>query len=299
MVIFSTIEGCKEIRSHLPNWMSALSPHHQDITEIRLDASPPLLALPGPRMKRNPSLSKVSAWTGEDVRYAREDIKEAERGNRTPLLEDPEEKTNKQWNHLQDYSLWEQGVICFRKYERKATNLLVKLLLHLTLLSAFESLFYFFYVSSLEDGGIKKTINVFINSAVQRCQNMTIAEIQLINDFVDPLVNTTYIIAEGNTSELVRRHINEKLMDLSWEYAGGLMGVFTALTLYALVRRLDVDWKHAILDNVATLSLLAGYEVLFFNQIIYKYQPLTTHEISRDAVERLQGACGLFQASAT
>ena len=272
--------------------MSALA---QDVIDIRLDASPPLLALPGPRMKRNPSLSKVSAWTAEDVRSAREDMKEAEKGNRTPLLEDSEEKTSKQRNHLQDYTLWEQAIICFRKYERKATNLLVKLLLHLTLLSAFESLFYFFYVSSLEDGGIKKTINVFINSAVQQCQNMTTAEIQLINDFVDPLVNTTYIFAEGNASELARRHVNNKLMDLSWEYAGGLMGVFTALTLYALVRRLDIDWKSAILDNVATLTLLAGYEVLFFNQIIYKYQPLTTHEISRDAVERLQGACGLFQ----
>ena len=241
-------------------------------------------------MKRNPSLSKVSAWTGDDTR-------EAEKGNRTPLLEDSEEKTNKQKNQIQDYSPWEQAIICFRKYEKRATNLLVKLLLHLTLLSAFESLFYFFYVSSLEDGGIRRTIDVFINSAVQQCQNMTDTEIQIINDFVDPLVNTTLIIAEGNSSELTRRHINNKLMDLSWEYAGGLMGVFTALTLYALVRRLDVDWKNAILDNVATLALLAGYEVVFFNQIIYKYQPLTTHEISRDAVERLQTACGLFQAS--
>jgi hypothetical protein len=264
-----------------------------DRLEIKLDASPPL----GPigangtsyRMKRTPSLTKVSAWTGSDNEEKEE---KEEKGNRTPLLQD---ELGRFKHLLQDYSWFEIAVIYFHKYEKDVANLLVKLLFHMSLISIFESVFFFYYVSSLEDHGIGTTINTFVDGAVHLCSNMTTFDIQLINDFVDPFVNVTQIVLEGDRSEVARSHFNEQIMERSWEYAGGLAGMFLCLLFYVTVRKIEVKWGTILLENTLMVSLLGAYEVLFFNKIIYHYQPLTSEEIRRDAVEKLGMMCGLFQ----
>jgi hypothetical protein len=268
----------------------------EGITEIKLDASPPN----GPvgtsyRMKRTPSLTKVSAWNGLVEGQETNDAK----GNRTPLLHEDAEDADKhiKIKHLlQDYSLLEIAVICFHRYEKKVANVLMKLLFHLCLISVFESIFFFFYVSSLEDNGIEKTINTFVNGAVQLCRNMTAFDIQVINDFVDPYVNVTQIVTEGARSELARTHFNDRIMDQSWEYAGGLSGMLLCLVFYVLVRKIHIKWGPILIENTLMVSLLGAYEVLFFNKIIYHYQPLTTQEISRNAVQKLSSMCGLFES---
>jgi hypothetical protein len=40
--------------------------------------------------------------------------------------------------------------------------------------------------------------------------------------------------------------------------------------------------------------LLALYELMFLNTIIYPYEPISTAEIEQNAVEALQGACGVL-----
>ena len=127
-----------------------------EITEIKIDSSPPMMGLPGPtgtslRMKRNPSLTKVSTWNGMMTREHDElveDQEEQKKGNRTPLLQ---EELGRFKHLLEDYSWFEITVIYFNKYEKDVANLLVKLLFHMSLISIFESIFFFFYVSSLED----------------------------------------------------------------------------------------------------------------------------------------------------
>lgn len=261
-----------------------------DRLEIKLDASPPLgpIATNGTsyRMKRTPSLTKVSAWTGSDV-----DEKE-EKGNRTPLLQ---EELGRFKHLLQEYSWFEIIVIYFHKYEKDVVNLLVKLLFHMSLISIFESVFFFFYVSSLEDSGIGRTIHTFVDGAVHLCSNMTTLDIHIINDFIDPFVNVTQVVLAGNQSELARSHFNNAIMERSWEYAGGLGGMFLCLLFYVVFRKIEIKWTTILLENTLMVSLLGAYEVLFFNNIIYHYQPLSTEEISRDAVEKLGSACGLFQ----
>jgi hypothetical protein len=40
---------------------------------------------------------------------------------------------------------------------------------------------------------------------------------------------------------------------------------------------------------------LALYELMFFNTIIYPYHPISTEEIERNAIEKLQGSCGILK----
>lgn len=255
-----------------------------DTTEIKIVDSPPLNAIPSPHhlLKRIPSLTKVSSWTTE----------EAERINRTPLLNETEEKHDR-WRSS-DYSCLERVVIGFHKQERRLLHVAMKLLLHIQLISIFESIFFFMYVSSLEDNGIEKTMSTFINGAVNQCQNMTLSEIDFLNQYLGSYVNRTEINWAGDQSLANRTHWNQHIMDQSWFYVGGISGCFLLLVVYSKLRKIDIEWDAVLVENVIMVCLLAVYEIIFFNTIIFHYMPISSPEISKNAIGRMHDTCGLF-----
>ena len=72
------------------------------------------------------------------------------------------------------------------------------------------------------------------------------------------------------------------------------MGLFSIVIIYVKCRRIKIAWSYIILENTAMVGLLALYELLFFNTIIYPYQPISTEEIERNMIEQLQHSCGLL-----
>ena len=249
--------------------------------EIKIVDSPPLapIATPTQRMKRIPSLNKVSAWSAE------EDI------NRSPLLEGlKEEKTNP----LNESTLLERFIIGYHKHEKRLLHTLFKLVLHIQFISVFESLFFFLYVSTLEDNGLERTVNTFINEAVGACQNMTTLELDVINLYLGPYVNRTEITWEASQHVAERMAWNTHVMNQSWFYVGGLTGLFLLCVMYAKLRKIDIEWDTVLIENAIMVCLLAVYEIIFFNTIIFHYKPITSSEISKNAVEKLHDSCGLF-----
>jgi hypothetical protein len=245
--------------------------------EIRIVDSPPLAPLPTPtqRMKRIPSLNHVSSWSPDEE-------------NKSPLLQ--EEKHN----YTTEYALVDRIVISYRKHEKRLVHNLLKLLLHIQFISVFESLFFFFYVSSLEDNGIETTVNTFINGAVGTCQNMTAPQIEFINLYLGPYVNRTEITWEASQHVAERTVWNTHIMNQSWFYVGGLTGAFLLLVAYARLRKIELEWNAISVENLLMVSLLAVYEIVFFNTIIFHYKPITSSEISRNALDKLHDSCGLF-----
>ena len=73
------------------------------------------------------------------------------------------------------------------------------------------------------------------------------------------------------------------------------MGLLAVMTLYIRLRRIKINWKYIILENTAMVGLLALYELMFFNTIIYPYHPISTAEIGRNAVEKLQLQCRILE----
>lgn len=240
------------------------------------------------RLRRPPSLSESFAWTPENI----------ERANRIPLISSSEKLTILQ---EENYSAPPSPIVEIKqvsnycKYEQKIIEIAVKLLLHITLISIFETLFYFLYVSSLENNGIEGTVNTFINGASNECRNMNQAEIQLIDAFLEPYINSTNIIIEGNNEETFRLNYNKSISDRAWGYVGGMIGIFVLVLVYVKIRKIEIKWRSVILENVAMVMLLALYELMFFNTIIYPYHPISTDEIARNAVETLQNECGILK----
>ena len=233
------------------------------------------------RLKRPPSLSESFAWTPENIA----------RANLIPLISSAERLEGGQ----EDIEQVGEPSIKYWKYEKPIVEVFIKLLLHIVLISIFETLFYFLYVSSLENNGIETTVNTFINDAVTNCMNLSPLEIQVIDDFLDPYINATQVIATGNNAGIQRMIYNELVSRRAWAYVGGLMGLFMALTVYIRCRRIKINWWYIIFENTSMVVLLALYELMFFNTIIYSYEPISTDEISRDAIRKFQGSCGILK----
>jgi len=185
----------------------------------------------------------------------------------------------------------DEDIINHYKYEKQIISTLIKLLLHITLISIFETLFYFLYVSSLENNGIENAINTFINGAIEDCYNMTVEQIEVIDNVLETFINASDVIQKGNTEELARHKYNKHISNIAWGYVSGLAGLFVILSVYTRVRKIKSNWKNVVLENFAMVILLGLYELLFFNTIVHKYLPISTEELAQGAVEKLQTSC--------
>jgi len=245
-----------------------------DSTLISIVDSPPLMPIPisNHLIKRVPSLTQI---------YASE-------ANLTPLLSESPRKQEIYYSYI------EQIVLCCKKYEKTFIHILLKLLLHILLISIFESLFFFMYVSSLENNGVENTMDTFTNNAVKICNNMTTPQIDLINSYLGPYINRTQVELDANIEFKIRENWNERIMIQSWIYVGVLSGLFCFVLLYGKLRSIYIKWTKVIIENIFMVILLAVYEMLFFNTIIFRYLPLSSSEISNDTVQKLHNQCHLF-----
>ena len=97
----------------------------------------------------------------------------------------------------------------------------------------------------------------FINGAVNGCSNLTQIQIALVDDFLEPFINATQIIAAGNHQTITRAQYNQIIMNQAWYYVGGLSGLFVLALLYVHVRAIQIAWKSVLFQNLAMVLLLA------------------------------------------
>jgi hypothetical protein len=178
--------------------------------------------------------------------------------------------------------------------ETRCLNFMLRLFFHISLISIFESIFFFFYVSTLEDDGILNVIGGFINSAVQSCLAIPSDERAFVQGILLYFVDAQQVDSKGSAAFQTRNTSNALLMNRSWYYVGGCCGMFVSTAVYAKCRHKTIYWRKIILENAAMILLLALYEYMFFTTIIKPYTPITGDEIAQRAVYQLNSSCGLF-----
>ena len=178
--------------------------------------------------------------------------------------------------------------------ESRVVNTLLKFLFHIALISMFEGVFFFMYVSTLENSGIQKTVGGFVEGAVSACTTLSPFEKTIVDDLLNPLINATQIISQGSATASQRTIINTTLFNQSWMYVGGLSSLCFCVFMYALYRRLAIRYRVLILENIGLVCLLAIYEYTFFSTIIFPYRPISADEIAAGAVQQLQSVCGIL-----
>jgi hypothetical protein len=167
----------------------------------------------------------------------------------------------------------------------------IRFALHLTLIGAFETVFFWLYVSKSEDQALTSLINNYVDGAITGCQNLTVSQRANASTFLTALFNQTNINAAGISAAAERVTYNGLLLRNSWLYFGTIALLFSTLAGTAKLRRLRVPWIHVIGENVALVTLLGLYEIMFFRTVVFQYRATTMEELDQMVVGELMDAC--------
>ncbi len=169
-------------------------------------------------------------------------------------------------------------------------------LFHVWLISIFETVFFFAFISKSEDQGILKTVDHYIFSATNSCAHWSPNVTQVVNDILPLFVNSSNVAADASQALTQRNDNNDKLLIQAWMYVVGLASLLVGTGAVAWWKRLLTrrSLLKILLENFGLVALLGLYEFIFFRTIIYNYEALSAAEISEDAVQTLRAGCGLF-----
>jgi len=167
----------------------------------------------------------------------------------------------------------------------------LQLTAHLILISIFETVFFWKYVSESEDQALINLVNHYIANTLQSCENMTVGQRALVTDFLNLLMNQTMTDAAGMNAAAERSAANNILLRNSWLYVGSLMGLCATLVILAKYNRMPLDWRHIVGENVALVTLLGLYEWMFFHTIVFQYQSISFNELDQQIVDELYASC--------
>lgn len=167
----------------------------------------------------------------------------------------------------------------------------IRFALHLILISAFETVFFWLYVSKSEDQALTSLINNYVTGAIMGCQNLTAPQRAQATAFLATLFNQTVIDTAGNAAAAARATYNGLLLRNSWLYFAAIAMMFATLAGTAKLRRLRVPWSHVVGENMVLVALLGLYELMFFRTVVFQYRATTMEELDQMVVGELMGAC--------
>ena len=165
--------------------------------------------------------------------------------------------------------------------------------LHILLISLFETLFFFLFVSKTEDAGLQQSLDNYLVSTLATCSSWSPNTTLVLNDILSLLLNATAVQEQGLVAAQRRHQFNEGLEWIAWSYTVGLATLFVSLGIGACSCRCRIAWKRILIENGIMIALLGLYETIFFRTIIYRYQTMTEAELTAFLVGQLQTTCGL------
>ena len=181
-----------------------------------------------------------------------------------------------------------------KSLKAKIAKRCISFLFHILLISIFETLFFFLFISKSEDTGIQNTINGYVAGVVSQCSGWSKNESAAISDILALFLNVSDVLSAGSRDGEKRRYYNFMLQVQAWVYVLILLLIFTITALAYFIRDVKIKWKSVVVDNVCMILLLGLYEYFFFRTIIYKYQSLSDSELDGNIVVQLQTECGLL-----
>jgi len=162
---------------------------------------------------------------------------------------------------------------------------------HLTLISLFETLFFWHFISASEDNALVSLVQTYTQDVLNNCANLTSQQRVIIREVVDLFINQTTADEIGATALTRRGAFNDTLFRNSWLYFGGLLFLFTALAAAGHSKRYKTEWRALITENITLVTLLGLYEWMFFSTVILRYQAISMPELDRMVIDEFQMQC--------
>jgi hypothetical protein len=179
-------------------------------------------------------------------------------------------------------------------YSEKWYNRFMGFGVHILLLSLFETIFFFKYVSESENAGLQKTVDGYVNGILVSCGNWSTNTTILVNDVLTLFLNATDIQEKGLYAYTVRTQYNNSLELQAWMYVLGLFVLVIGGSFIGYRMKMRLAWRRIVIDNMIMIGLLGIYEWTFFKTIIYNYDNLSLAELNEFIVNQLENTCGLL-----
>jgi hypothetical protein len=158
--------------------------------------------------------------------------------------------------------------------------LIIKSCIHLFLISGFETIFFFTYVSKKEDNGIENTIDTYYTPIKNSCPSWSNTTRWIVYQILTNGQEITKITNSGIDSYNSRMKVNTRLL----YYSIGSSAVFLLILLFVtsilICRGIKIKWCKTISENIMMVVFLGIYEYLFFMMIIYNYDSISTNELN-------------------
>ena len=174
-------------------------------------------------------------------------------------------------------------------------NRCMSFLFHISLISLFETVFFFQFISVSEDSGLQTTLDGYITNILTSCNQWSPNQTIVVNDILSVLINTSQVTDAYETAVQERHAFNYALQVKSWLYVATLVSSTCVLGCIGKCVPLRLAWKRILVDNLIMVTLLGLYEFLFFRTIIYHYQTMSLPELNQFVVGQLQQTCGLLE----
>jgi len=163
--------------------------------------------------------------------------------------------------------------------------------LHLTLISLFETLFFWSFISKSEDAALINLIDNYATGLLSKCTNLTINQQTVLKEIIDTFINQNAVDTAGIDALNERTAINNVLIRNSWIYVGALLTLFTTLSTVGHLKRYKTEWSLLIGENVALVVLLGLYEWMYFSTIVLQYQAISMPELDKMVMDKFQDQC--------
>ena len=236
-------------------------------------------------MKRPPSLSESAIYTGNYVSM-----------NDGPLVPYSQDKV-KDIEAVKGAEAAESAVAAVASMYwdcEKACEYSLRFTFHITLISIFETIFFFLFISKDEDSGILGTTSHYTDALIDRCAALPRNDTDLLNSILVKLINASSIISKGDISANRRINYNNQLYQLSWTYVIILFACMTSIATFSKWKKYKISWSYIIIENIILVSMLGLYEYMFFETVIKNYLAETPEEISELFIKSLQTRCHIL-----
>ncbi len=174
----------------------------------------------------------------------------------------------------------------------RAYLFLIKSAIHIFLVSVFETVFFFQYVSKREDNGVLDTINTYYRPLVDTCPSWS-NETKTVVTLLLKDINYNLIERDGSAAQLQRQSTNQGLLGDSLVASAVCFVCMLGGFLVLKRKKIPVRWWVIGLENVSMVVLLGIYEFLFFHYVIYTYSTISTPELNSYIVQGLASCVAL------
>jgi hypothetical protein len=168
----------------------------------------------------------------------------------------------------------------------------IRFSLHLSLIAIFETLFFWHIVAQSEDDALTGLIDSYTSNIVASFSNMTAADKNATAAILNALVNVSAVTVQGSVAAVERAAYNNILLGHSWTYFGAVAGLCALLSAAAPLRRLPIQWRHVVLENLVLVTLLGLYEWMFFHTVVFKYRAVSIDELDSNIISQISNALG-------